>query len=88
MAFDTRELNLPDVNKPMDTWTSNEIDGAATLGLAVAKHLDVDIDDVERMTYRELISAVCEAARQGKIPNAFYDGLIQAADRRHGGRIQ
>lgn len=78
-----RELNLDALNKPPADWTNDEWQAIATLVELISKHLDLED---ETLTLR--VTAAAEAARRGRMPEAFYDEILQAAEQRHGGRMQ
>jgi hypothetical protein len=81
-----RELNLPDFDKPPSEWTHDQAVAMADTLRLICKHLDLDFD--ETVPIKTYWNAAVEAIREKRMPDAFYDELLQAADRRRGGRLQ
>jgi hypothetical protein len=80
-----RELKLDALKKPASDWTDDEWQAMAALVLLICEHLDLDI---KTLTGQEIVTEVAEAMDEGRMPQAFFDDLFEAADQRRGGRLQ
>jgi hypothetical protein len=83
-------LNLP--TGPSSEWTEDQWFAPATLVRLIFKHLADDLlgysEDSDDITVVEVIAAADKAIKEGRLPDAFFDEFVQAADKRGGGRVQ